>query len=38
MDANYVAMIVVLIVWIGIFMYIWSVDKKIDRLEKHNEG
>jgi CcmD family protein len=38
MDANYVVMIVALIVWAGIFVYLLSLDKKIRKLENRNEG
>ncbi|MBD3234526.1 MAG: CcmD family protein [candidate division Zixibacteria bacterium] len=30
MDGNYIAMIVVLIVWLGIFFYIFRLDKKVE--------
>jgi CcmD family protein len=32
MDANYVVMIVTLIIWVGIFLYLLSIDKKIRKL------
>jgi CcmD family protein len=38
MDANYVVMAVTLIVWIGIFLYLVSLDRKVKRLEKKNEN
>jgi CcmD family protein len=33
MDSNYVAMIVVLVVWLGIFIYIFKLDKKVNKLK-----
>jgi CcmD family protein len=33
MDANYVVMIVVLIIWAGIFLYLFSLDRKVKKLE-----
>jgi len=38
MDANYVVMIGMLIIWVGIFLYLFSLDRKIRKLEKKNEG
>lgn len=38
MDANYVVMIVTLVIWVGIFLYLLSLDKKVAKLEKRNEG
>ncbi|UCD18033.1 MAG: CcmD family protein [Candidatus Zixiibacteriota bacterium] len=38
MNANYVVMIVTLIVWAGIFLYVYSLDKKVKRLSKGNEN
>ncbi|PJA28067.1 MAG: hypothetical protein CO189_05380 [candidate division Zixibacteria bacterium CG_4_9_14_3_um_filter_46_8] len=34
MNANYVAMIVILIIWLGIFLYIFRLDKKVENLTK----
>jgi CcmD family protein len=31
MDANYIAMIAVLIAWTGIVWYLWRLDRKISR-------
>jgi len=31
-------MIVVLIIWLGIFLYLFSLDKRLKKLEKRNEG
>ena len=33
MEGNYVAMIVTLVVWIGIFVYVRRLDKRVKRLE-----
>jgi len=38
MDANYVVMAVILIVWLGIFLYLLSIDRKVRRLEGKNES
>ncbi len=37
-DANYIVMIVVLIIWTGIFVYLFSLDKKIDRLKRNSKN
>ncbi|MEO8399125.1 MAG: CcmD family protein [Ignavibacteriaceae bacterium] len=29
----YVVLLIILIIWIGIFSYIWSLDKKVKKLE-----
>ncbi len=29
----YIVMLIVLIIWIGIFGYIWRLDKKVTKLE-----
>ena len=34
MDGNYVAMIVSLVVWAGLFMYLIRLDGRIKKLEK----
>ncbi len=34
MNANYVVMIVVLIIWAGIFGYLFSLDRKVKKLEE----
>jgi hypothetical protein len=31
MDANYIAMIAVLVGWAGILAYLWRVDRKVNR-------
>lgn len=38
MDSNYVVMIVTLIVWVGLFLYLFSLDNKVKKLEKRNES
>ena len=38
MYANFIVMIVVLVIWIGIFLYLLGLDKKLKRIEKKNEG
>lgn len=38
MDANYIVMAVTLIVWLGIFLYLLSIDRKVRRLEGKNES
>jgi CcmD family protein len=34
MDGNYVAMIVTLVVWLGLFLYLMRLDKRVRELEK----
>lgn len=34
MDGNYVAMIVTLIIWLGLFLFINSLDKRVTKVEK----
>ncbi|MCP4706245.1 MAG: CcmD family protein [candidate division Zixibacteria bacterium] len=38
MDSNYVVMIVTLIIWVGLFLYLFSLDRKVQKLEKKNEA
>jgi len=38
MDSNYVVMIVTLIIWVGLFFYLFSLDRKVKKLEEKNEG
>ena len=38
MGSNYIVMLVILIIWLGIFLYLLSLDSKIKKLEKKNEG
>ncbi len=33
-NSMYIVMLIVLIIWIGIFGYMWSLDKKVKNLEK----
>ena len=35
MDGNYIAMIVTLIIWVGIFLFLNNLDKRVKKLEKH---
>ncbi len=32
-NAMYVVLLIVLIIWIGIFAYIWNLDKKVKKIE-----
>lgn len=34
MDGNYLAMIVTLIIWVGLFFFVNGLNKKIDKIEK----
>lgn len=34
MDGNYIAMGVTLTVWIGLFFFLFSLDKKVKKLEE----
>ena len=36
--AIYIVMIIVLIVWTGIFLYLYSLDKRIKTMEKEIDG
>jgi CcmD family protein len=38
MDTNYIVMIVVLIIWTGLFLYVYSVDRKIKRVGGDDEN
>jgi len=33
-NSMYIVMLIVLIIWIGIFGYMWSLDKKVKKLEQ----
>ncbi len=37
-NAIYIVMIIVLIVWVGIFSYMLSLDKRIKKVEKEMSG
>lgn len=37
-NAIYIVMIIVLIVWAGIFSYLFSLDKRIKKIEKESIG
>ena len=34
MSSNLVAMIVTLIIWIGVFLYLFRLDRKVSKLER----
>jgi CcmD family protein len=34
----YIVLVIVLIVWIGIFLYLWNMDKRIKFVEKEING
>ena len=34
MDGNYIALFVTLVVWIGLFLFLWSLDKKVKKIEE----
>lgn len=34
MSSNYVAMIVTLVIWVGVFFYLVRLDRKVKKLEK----
>jgi len=38
MDPNYIVMVVTLVIWVGIFLYLLSLDKKVKKLGSKNEG
>lgn len=33
MSSNYTVMAVTLVIWVGIFVYLWMLDRKTGRLE-----
>lgn len=35
-NSMYVVLFIVLIIWIGIFAYIWGLDKKVRKMESEN--
>ncbi len=35
-NSMYVVLLIVLIIWIGIFAYLWGLDKKVKKMEKQN--
>lgn len=34
MDGNYIALAVTLVIWLGIFVYLLKLDKKVKQLEE----
>jgi len=34
-NSMYIVMLIVLIIWIGIFGYIWGLDRKVKKLEQN---
>ncbi len=38
MNANIVVMIVTLIIWLGVFLYLLSLDRKVRKLERGHEN
>ncbi|MEW5795409.1 MAG: CcmD family protein [Candidatus Zixiibacteriota bacterium] len=36
MDGNYVALAVTLLIWLGLFFYLWRLDKRVRELEKRS--
>ncbi len=34
MPSNFVAMIVILVIWIGVFLYLFRLDRKVEGLRK----
>jgi len=34
MDGNYIAMIVTLVVWIGLFFFLMKLDKRVRKIEE----
>ncbi len=37
LNAMYVVLLITLIIWTGIFIYIFRIDRKLTRLEKENK-
>ncbi len=37
MNAMYVVLLITLIIWTGIFVYIFRIDRKLSRMEKENK-
>jgi len=34
MDSNYIVLVVTLIIWVGLFFYLFSLDRKVKKLEE----
>ncbi|HEY5125029.1 MAG TPA: CcmD family protein [Ignavibacteria bacterium] len=37
LNAMYVVLLITLIIWTGIFLYLFKIDRKISRIEKENK-
>jgi len=37
MDGNYVAMAVTLVVWVGLFSFVYGLDKRVKEMEKRGQ-
>jgi len=37
-NSIYIVMVIVLIVWTGIFLYLSSIDKRLKKIEKETKG
>ena len=37
MNGNYVALIVTLTIWVGLFIFLLRLDKRVSKLEEKNE-
>ncbi|HEY5535069.1 MAG TPA: CcmD family protein [Ignavibacteria bacterium] len=37
LNAMYVVLFITLIIWTGIFLYLFKIDRKISRIEKENK-
>jgi CcmD family protein len=36
-NGQYVVLVITLIIWVGLFAYIYSLDRKISDIEKHKK-
>ena len=37
MDGNYIALVVTLVVWLGLFVFLLRLDKRVKNLEEHSK-
>lgn len=37
MDGNYIVMVVTLVVWIGLFSFVFRLDRKVAKLEENQQ-